>query len=214
MCVHTPFPEWGLEGKASRDTSGREASWMGAAFWVTFFVSLPTPYTWDLILCLSLWTLHLPPPSPSFVIIGKYINNFTRRGGTSEVEHANYVLTASKKVQVLSSILFFPSKFTLNCSFQSKAASLGIAPILLKKPNNSFLYVSPIPPPTWFRAHNVLMVCLNQTWLLSTFCATITLETELSTLQHFSVPGYFSWVANLATFQRYVLKEQISSMSS
>lgn len=48
------------------------------------------------------------------------------------VEHANYVLTASKKFQVLSSVSFFPSQFTPNCSLLTKAASLGKAPILLK----------------------------------------------------------------------------------
>lgn len=56
-----------------------------------------------------------------------------------------------------------------------------------------------------------LVVCLNQTWWLPAFCATVTLETVLSTL-HQDIPGHLS--NNLATFQKYVLKEPGSFYAS
>ena len=98
----------------------------------------------------------------------------------------------------------FPSKFTLNCRLQTKAASLGRVPKLLKNLIipfymclQSHLQVGSVP---------TLVVCLDRTWWLPAFSATVTLETALSTLQQ-GIPGRLSWVSNLATFQKYVLKD-------
>lgn len=200
VCLRAHFQHGLWRERGSRDKSGMEAAWVVAVLWIIFLMSLTIAGAWDLILCLSIWTLYLPP-LPSFLNIEKYINKFTVAWWTLGL---NMQIMSS---QLQKSFRFFPLFHFFLLSSPLIAASWPKLQVLAKHPyywknsNNSFLYVPPIPPPTWSRAHSVLLVCLNQTWGLPACCATVTLETALSTLQHLSVPGHLCWVASLAHFK-------------
>lgn len=172
----------------------------GCGFVNHFLMSLTIAGAWDLILCLSIWTLYLPS-LPSFPNIEKYINKFTVAWWTLRLNMQIMSLQLQKSFRFFPLFHFFLLSSPLIAASWPKLQVLAKRPYYWKNSNNSFLYVPPIPPPTWSRAHSVLLVCLNQTWGLPACCATVTLETALSTLQHLSVLGHLCWVASLAHFK-------------
>lgn len=151
------------EERGSRDKSGMEAGWMVMVLWTIFSCPCSEQRPGILFFAFLFGQLFLLP-LPNFPNIEKYINKFTVAWWTSVLNMQIMSLQLQKCFRFFPLFHFFLLSPPPIAASWPKLQVLAKRPNYWKKSNNSLLYVSPIPPPTWSHAHNALSVCLNQTW--------------------------------------------------